>query len=387
MGVLQAMFVKKEFYKDIMESPKRRYLSSSNVSLPTFTDDVVKFIGDTETKINTCLNAFFYDLSIKISIDKKQSDRSKLAFYNVDNPLEEYVIYNSEIKPIGTVVNDSIINYSKTKKSKIDSIFRYYETIVSTFAMMSIPITSKTEFRYGFFEDNYFYLKDPSNMDGSKIYRVRKPREEDSAGCFYFNLDDLQDMLDRIIIPDEYLRSFERLKEFVHLKEQTIRDEVIVELRKQESKDVLESKLENKFIEILEIQKELSEIYGEFRRITLTKGHLFEVIDGVKYIKKKWIPYLPYINLAKVDLRNVNISGIDFSYTNIKIDPQVVYDKDLRGCRFVSHSPAEWIFTKDTNFNGCKLDGTYIDDAPVKINFKNMIPKLQVVNKNEYPNN
>lgn len=387
MGVLQAIFVKKEFYKDITESPKRRYLSSSNVSLPMFTDDVVKFIGDTEEKINICLNAFFYDLSIKISIDKKQSDRSKLAFYNVDNPLEEYVIYNGEIKPIGSVVNDAIINYSKTKKNKINSIFRYYETIVSTFAMMSIPITAKTEFRYGFFEDSYFYLKDESNMDGSKIYRVRKPKEEDSASYFYFNLDDLEDMFDRIIIPDEYLRSFERLKEFVHLKEQTIRDEVIVELRKQESKDVLESKLENKFIEILEIQKELSEIYGEFRRITLTKGHLFEVIDGVKYIKKKWIPYLPYINLAKVDLRNVNISGIDFSYTNIKIDPQVVYDKDLRGCKFVSHSPEEWIFNKDTNFNGCKLDGAYIDDAPVKINFKNMIPKLQVVNKNEYQNN
>lgn len=385
MGILQSMFVKREFYKDIMESPKRRYLCSTNINLPMFTDEVIKFIDDTEMKINTCLNAFFYDLSIKIRIDKKNSNRSKLAFYNIDNPLEEYVIYNGEIKPTGAVVNNSIMDYSKNKREKIEKIFRYYETIVSSFTMMSIPLTSKVEFRYGFFEDNYFYMKDGSNLDGAKIYRVKKEKDEDTSGNYYFNLDELQDMFNKIIIPDEYLRSFERMQEFVNMKEQTVRNEVSIELSKQESKDVLERKLEQKYLDILEIQRELSEYYGEFKRITLPGGHLFVTIDGIKYIKKQWLPFLPYINLAKVDLRNVNISGIDFSYTNIKIDPQVVYDKDLRGCRFVSRSVNEWIFNKDTNFNGCKLDGVYIDDAPVKIAFKNMIPKLQVINRSEYP--
>ena len=107
-------------------------------------------------------------------------------------------------------------------------------------------------------------------------------------------------------------------------------------------------------------------------------------MDGVKHFKKKWLPYLPYINLSRISVVGVDISGIDFSYTNIKIDPQVVHNKDLSNCKFVSPSPKEWIFDPNANFSGCLLDGTYIDDAPVRHGINRKSANLKIINRNEY---
>lgn len=386
MGILQKMLVKKDFYKLMFESPKRRFYGVDSANLQIFNGYVMQFIKETEDKINTCLCAFFYELDMNIKINKHKSNRSRLTFYNVDNPNEEYLIENGEIKATGTVVNKYVIDYGKRRKDKVEKIFRYYETIVSTFAQMSVPITSRIEFRYGFFEDSYFYLKAENNMGGVKIYRVEKEIIPDEIDCYYFNLDEIQEMFEKTIIPEEYMRSFANLKEFINASEQKVRDEVSLEIKRQESKQSLEDKLEEKFVEILEIEKELSETYGEHKRITITSNYLFETIDGVKYFKKKWLPFLPYINLSKVNLTGVDISGIDFSYANIKIDPQVVYNKDLRNCRFVSRSEKEWIFDSNANFLGCLLDGTYIDDAPVRYGINRKSVNLKIVNKSEYHN-
>ncbi len=384
MGLLQKMFIKKDFYKNISEAPKRRFYDVNNLNLQAFSEFVTQFISDTENKINTCLNAFFYDLNIKIKIDKKKSSRSRLAFYVIDNPNEEYVIENGIIKAIGTIINNAVITYGNKRNSRVEKIFRYYETIVSTFAEMCVPLTTRVEFRYGFFEDCYFYLKAENGVGGVRIYRVKKELDEDKSDCFYINLDDIQEMIDKMIIPDSYVRSFETLSDFVTSKEHKAREEVSFELRRLEAKEVLEEKLEQKFLEILEIQKELSEGYGETRRITLTSKYLFDIVDGVKRIKKKWLPYLPYINLDNVNWGNILIAGVDFSYSNLRLDPQVVHNKDLRGCKFVSISPKERIFDEDADFSGCLMEGTYIDDVPVKRGINARTPNLKIINKSEY---
>ena len=386
MGVLQRILIKKDFYRSISESPKRRFSGVDSVNLQLFSEYTDKFIRETEDKINTCLNAFFYDLGINIKINKRHSNRSVLAFYNVDNPNEEYKIENGEIKQAGTVVNQAIINYGKTRKERIDKVFLYYETIVGKFAQMSVPVTTRIDYRYGFFEDGYFYFKDETGIGGVKIYRVKQETIPDEVDCYYFNLDEIQPMIEKMIVPEDYTRSLANLKDFVNSNEQKVRDKISIELKRQESKHELEDKLEQKFIEILEIQKELSEVYGELRRITITSSYLFKTVDGVKYFKKKWLPFLPYINLAKVNLAGVDISGIDFSYTNIKVDPQVVHNKDLRNCKFVSRSEKEWIFDPNANFLGCLLDGTYIDDAPVKYGINRKSVNLKIINRNEYHN-
>ncbi|MDE6141164.1 MAG: hypothetical protein K2G03_01035, partial [Bacilli bacterium] len=64
MGILQKMLIKKEFYKSISESPKRRFYGVDNANLQVFDGYVMQFIGETEDKINTCLNAFFYELGM-----------------------------------------------------------------------------------------------------------------------------------------------------------------------------------------------------------------------------------------------------------------------------------------------------------------------------------
>ena len=43
---------------------------------------------------------------------------------------------------------------------------------------------------------------------------------------------------------------------------------------------------------------------------------------------------LRHIDLSLVSFKNVKIAGIDFRGCNISLNPQEVYNKDLRGCNF-----------------------------------------------------
>ena len=62
---------------------------------------------------------------------------------------------------------------------------------------------------------------------------------------------------------------------------------------------------------------------------------------------------------------NLKVSGIDFSETNINIDPQRVYNKDLSGCRFGDDN----IVFK--SFEGCNLSGCDISDERESMGIEN----------------
>ncbi len=387
MGMLQRILVRKDFYKSLNETPRRRFVDTESINLMMFNEDVKNFIIGTESKINVCLNAFFSDLNVKIKINRNKSTRSKLVFYNVDNPHEEYKLENGEVVATGSVVNNDVISYARNNKSKIEKVFLYYDTIVSAFALMSVPINARVDYRYGFFEDAYFYLKAENGFGGVQIYRVDKEViDNDTVDCYHFNLDELQEVFDKTIVPGDYVRAYDTLRNCVNAKEQKVRDEISVELKKQESKRGIEEKLEDKFIEILELQKELNDIFNEKRRITISSNYLFEEINGTRRIKKKWLPYLPYINLSKVNLTEVDISGVDFSYTNLRLNPQIVYNKNLRYCRFVTRQNENKIFDPTTDFTGCLLEGTYIEDANVKKGIDYNAKGLKIINRSEYHN-
>ena len=86
-----------------------------------------------------------------------------------------------------------------------------------------------------------------------------------------------------------------------------------------------------------------------------------EPIRFVDYFKNNKI--LRMIDLSLLDLTDVDIRGMDFSNTNIHIDPQKIWQKDMSdvNCTNVKFSPFR------DSFDDVRLDGTIINDHEARI--------------------
>ena len=116
---------------------------------------------------------------------------------------------------------------------------------------------------------------------------------------------------------------------------------------------------------------EMDEIDDELRQL----GRASEKSEDRAYIKELLIKvgdhyefkpiFMEYperlknIDFRFVSLRNVKISGIDFTGCNINLNPQEVYQKDLRGCTFAGLHIDPFM-----DFTGCDIRGcTFSDDT------------------------
>ena len=103
---------------------------------------------------------------------------------------------------------------------------------------------------------------------------------------------------------------------------------------------------------------------------------LFITVGDHKEINPNLIKFLRYIDLRGILFKNVKMTGIDFSGSNISLYPEDVYQKDLSGCNF------EGVFIDSfTNFNGVDIRGAKFRDGVNKnelggiqnVTFKNAI--------------
>lgn len=93
---------------------------------------------------------------------------------------------------------------------------------------------------------------------------------------------------------------------------------------------------------------------------------------------------LRMLDLSQLDLTNVNITYMDFSGTNVRINPQTIYNKDMTGVNAlgVHFSPF------NDSFDNVILDGALINDYEAMIDFDKLksysdstIIKKEVVSK------
>ena len=93
---------------------------------------------------------------------------------------------------------------------------------------------------------------------------------------------------------------------------------------------------------------------------------------------------LRMLDLSQLDLTNVNITYMDFSGTNIHINPQTIYNKDMTGVNAIGvhFSPFR------DNFDDVILNGALINDYEAMIDLSklrsydaNTIIKKEVVAK------
>ncbi len=102
--------------------------------------------------------------------------------------------------------------------------------------------------------------------------------------------------------------------------------------------------------------------YPEFYyyQIPISEEELFTTKQGYKKIKEEYLPFLPYLDLSKIEFTNTDLRNIDFSDTNIEhIDFPTAYQHSITGANFQNVN----LFGKqleNIDARGANLCGTYL---------------------------
>ena len=118
-------------------------------------------------------------------------------------------------------------------------------------------------------------------------------------------------------------------------------------------------------------------------RVRISDDELLVKVDDHFEIKPEYLQYINIIDLQFLNTDNIKANNMDYSRSNIRINPQTVYKKDLSGSKFNDSN----ITFK--NFSGCNLCGsdlseeyeslTGLDEAIIDENTK--LPKRRNVSR------
>jgi len=93
--------------------------------------------------------------------------------------------------------------------------------------------------------------------------------------------------------------------------------------------------------------------------IPINEEFLFdENPDGSREIKKEFIKLLKYFDLSNISCENMIATDIDFRFTNIDINPQKVFNKDLSYSRFGDNNIHKFRSFDGVNMTGCDISET-----------------------------
>jgi len=177
------------------------------------------------------------------------------------------------------------------------------------------------------------------------------------------------------LIAEAYSKKLENKK--AESKEEKVKIEVIE--KKKEEKNVKNNKRAQAetIIKAIENLSESIKVYSEYEdkeildklyhTIQIDEDTLFEKVNDHYEFRKEFLPVLKFLNLSFIDTTNLKVSDIDFRGTNIRINPQVVYNKDLSYSKFDDEN----LFG---DFSNCNLSGADIskESLPVGI-YKSII--------------
>lgn len=91
-----------------------------------------------------------------------------------------------------------------------------------------------------------------------------------------------------------------------------------------------------------------------YHSIKVDKDTFLVLVDDHYEIKSEFLSVLNFLNLEEIDTKNLKISGIDISESNLKINPQEVYNKDLSNATLDDKNLVSY------NFEGVNMEGTNV---------------------------
>ena len=154
-------------------------------------------------------------------------------------------------------------------------------------------------------------------------------------------------------------------------KQEELEYQQLLEKQRQEDLKEAQEELVKNLIRIKEIVAQLKEANIESNidslRIRIPIEELYIKVDDHFEINPNYLEYINFINFYYVPTDNLKVSHIDWSGTNISIDPQTVYKKDLSYAKFNDDN----IVFK--SFASCILIGTDISEEKESIGIEDAI--------------
>lgn len=140
------------------------------------------------------------------------------------------------------------------------------------------------------------------------------------------------------------------------------RIELIKKRREELFKKINEVVNLTKSLEMLGIEP--THLYGT---IPITEDLLLVQVDDHLEINRNIIDasLIRFFNLSLINFNNVKVSGIDFRKSKAKIDPQIVYNKDISNCIFDDFNISPF-----TNFEGVITDNADFSECSFEVNIK-----------------
>jgi len=150
----------------------------------------------------------------------------------------------------------------------------------------------------------------------------------------------------------EEQRKQKQLEDLEKAKEQEKMEE---EQRKQIEMNTLKS-----IQQALSVLQQVSSPSKTVTRINV--DNIFIPVDDHLEIIPIIATMLRFVDLSWIRFDNVKVSGLDFSYSNIKFNPQMIYNKDLSNCNFEGVHIEPFM-----NFTGVDIRGAkFSDDDDIK---------------------
>lgn len=222
-------------------------------------------------------------------------------------------------------------------------------------------------------EKSYYFNTNDYKTDSALILNNFKENEKDIMNNSYVNINDLPNWCIDGIYEYSNRNFFNRIK---HRFNKTILSSDIIDRLKQQERlsEKKQQDIDLLIDEASKLIKKASLLFNEddYKRFVFDDySILFEKNDDHLEIRKQFIPLLKYIDLSLVPFDNVKVSGIDFTDSNVYIDPQKIYNKDLSNCTFGDADKMDNSipFSLYTNFSGVDLSGTVINDPNTEFKY------------------
>jgi uncharacterized protein YjbI with pentapeptide repeats len=264
--------------------------------------------------------------------------------------------FNIKYKPIHIYGNNYVVCTDNNKiylyevdKEKYNQLTNYDELYMTNFTDYFI-----------FYNDKVFLMYDNLMVDITEYYNDKLKGKEFvvkegisiATKEVFSNNKGVREVCLKEIQKDEEeqkrLKEQEEQKRIEEIKAEQIKQE-------QELKNMRDSSIER-------LHQEIERLNDCEKRIKNVRAKRFEIAnilidcgDHKEINPLCFVLELRRVDLSKLPLKNVKISGLDFSGTNIlfnRNDPQEVYNKDLRDCDFTGIN-----FLPGTIFDGVHIEG------------------------------
>ena len=254
-----------------------------------------------------------------IFLEHRMNERSPLGYRVIPIQTEDFILFqkNGKVyfyrKATGTYLE---LPFDKSYGGMIYFDYNYDKNIIKI-------------------NNTFFYVTEYDVIDITGVMKNVEWNRNIKIDCILDEIMSYDSFKETMLKDEEFLIAFEQ--KIKKLKEDNYKENLkrIKNLKEQEEKiKVLKRKKEllkiinDSMRELKELDKSLNDD-KIIDKLEVEEDVLLITIGDHKEINPAFKDYLSMINLEYISFKNVKVSGLDFSYSNARINPQEVYNKDM----------------------------------------------------------